>query len=115
MKNSKTAVATALAALTLCAAATSARAAFVATMSEVGPNVILSGSGTINTAGFVSPGYSVTGAPPGVIVPTTGFMIGVSSVQIVDYYAPFTGPSGFGVGGATNASSGSGDDVPPVF
>ena len=111
MRISKIAVACALAALAPGVAATKAQATFVATMTQTGSNVVLSGSGTINTAGFVSPGYAVTGGPPGVIAPTTGFMIGVSTVQYVDYYSPFTGPSRFGTGSATNASSGSGDRV----
>lgn len=89
-----------------------AQAAFVATMVEIGPDVVLSGSGTINTAGFISPGYAVTGAPPGVIWPTVGgIFIGGPAVSLVDYYAPFSGPTSFGSGGPSNPTSGSGDKV----
>lgn len=93
------------------AAAPDARAAFIATMTEIGSDVVISGSGTINTAGFISPGFAMTGAPPGVLAPTMGLMIGVQAVAFVDYYAPFTGPSGFGGGDFSNPTSGSGDRV----
>jgi len=92
--------------------APNAKAAFVATMVESGPNVVVTGSGSINTAGFIYPGFDITGAPPGVLWALDGaIFLGVPSTQNVDYYSPFIGPTTFGAGGVFNPTSGSGDRV----
>ncbi len=75
-------------------------------------DVLVSGSGTINTAGFVYPGFDVTGLPPAIVWAANGsILLGVAGTQLVDYYTPFTGPANFGAGGPFVASSGTGDPL----
>jgi hypothetical protein len=102
-----------LAAMTLLglgAASPAAQAAFIANMYESGSDVVVSGSGTINTAGFVYPGYDVYGLPPAIVWASSGsILLGAAGTELVDYYSPFTGPASFGSGGPITATSGSGD------
>ena len=93
--------------------APNAQAAFVATMTEVGPNVVVTGSGTINLAGLsVNPSF-VDGNPPSAVWPSNGtILLGPPPFTLADFYVPFSGPSSFGPGGVTvPSSSGTGDRV----
>jgi hypothetical protein len=93
-------------------AAPDAQAGFVAIMTEVGPNVVVTGSGTIDLAGFVSPGYEVYSFGPNGVIPELGsILLGAPGNETTDLYSPFSGPTVFGSGGFTQPSSGSGDRV----
>jgi hypothetical protein len=98
----------ALAALTL-GMTPKAQAAFVATIEQVGANDVVTGSGNIDLAGlsFESSGFGYDAA----LVPDLGLLnVGATGGSSVDVYTGFSGPSGFGTGGAvTYASSGSGN------
>jgi hypothetical protein len=111
MQYSKIVVASVLASALGLLAAPDARAAFVATMVESGPNVVVTGSGTIDLAGFHNP-YSMTGLLLSGIIPSGGdILIGPTGYVSTDNYTPYSGPSSFGSGGFTVASSGTGDRV----
>jgi hypothetical protein len=100
----------------LVAAAPQAHATFLATLMEVGSDVVGTGSGTINTSalnflspnsdsGFIFPVAAVLGLGPAAAI-----------TDDVDTYGSFSGPvifgpSSFGSGTFLNASSGSGDYV----
>jgi hypothetical protein len=88
-----------------------AQAGYIVTLSQVGANVVATGSGPIDLTGLsfifqglanasISPSFNViiTGPPPPALI--TG-----------DVYVGLSGPSNFGTGDGTNASSGSGDLV----
>jgi hypothetical protein len=86
-----------------------ARAGFIATLMESGPNVVVTGSGTLNLTDLpfvttVNTGFGI--APFG-----GGISIGPSAASADMYSGTLTGPSSFGGGGVTLASSGSGDRV----
>jgi hypothetical protein len=67
---------------------------FTFTMQQIGPEVILEGSGSINLAGL---SFKNTGnSPATVVVPSDGIII-VNGAS--DFYSGFTGPSSFGSGG----------------
>jgi hypothetical protein len=89
-----------------------ARAAYVEDLQEVGSDVVATGSGTINTSGLGSPGF---GGEEGSLFPTIPIAIvggptgGTSNDDI--YEATITGPSSFGSGGGTAATTDSGDIV----
>jgi len=86
-----------------------AEAAFIVTLEEVGSDVVLMGSGTLNTTALTADGTS-TQAPG--LTPPIGFLgIGAPTFQQVDSYSDISGPAGFGSGGGSGASSGSGDIV----
>src|SRR5579872_2667135 len=91
-----------------------ARGAFIATATQVGSNVVATGSGTIDTAaltfkpsqdgGDYDSGYSFSLAAT--------FGIGPAASTLVDKYSGINGPSNFGSGvHVINATSGSGDIV----
>src|SRR5205814_1648492 len=85
------------------------RAGYIVTLTEAGPNVVANGSGAIDLTGLT---FLFSGA--GVIVelePTDAY-IGTGSpdfFKLVDYYqAEFNGPTNFGSGFPSEATSGSG-------
>jgi PEP-CTERM motif len=89
-----------------------AQAAVVEIMTEVGSNVDVSASGTINLAGFNHPGYEQYSSGPNGVIPSLGSILaGAPGTLTTDLYAPFSGPTAFGSGGFTQPSSGSGDRV----
>jgi hypothetical protein len=99
----------ALGAATLIGGGMSAHAGYIVTLTQEGPNVVAMGSGPIDLTGL-----SFSGSSEGLAG------IAPSSAQIVtgpagnvpdDVYTGFTGPTSFGSGGPTFASSGSGDLV----
>jgi hypothetical protein len=93
------------------AMAPDAHAAYVVTIVESGLNVVMTGSGTINLAGFHNP-YPMSGEPPAALWPDVGtILIGAPGFQYTDDYVPFSGPASFGGGGSTITSIGTGDRV----
>lgn len=87
----------------------SAKADFVLDLTQVGSNVVASGSGTIDLTGltFVSPaGPSEPGLQPSKALVAMG-----AGGVTPDVYTGFTGPTAFGPGGGIYASSGTGGYV----
>jgi hypothetical protein len=92
------------------AVAPRAQAAFIATIEQVGANVVVTGSGTIDLAGlsFGHTGNFVSGMVP------LGAVLGIGSPSgdPADIYAGFSGPGAFGTGaGIVPSDTGSGDKV----
>src|SRR5205085_1975077 len=87
-----------------------AQATFIATIEQVGSNVVVTGTGTIDLTGLTF--LSIDNFSSG-IVPIAGVLgVGSPSGQAVDTYSGFSGPANFGTGGAKVPSdSGSGDKV----
>jgi hypothetical protein len=86
-----------------------AQAAYTVMLQQEGTSVVATGSGTIDLTGL-SLSYST--ANPALIAPDGGYInTGPESSEPVDVYTGFTGPTSFGGGGFTVASSGSGDMV----
>jgi hypothetical protein len=86
-----------------------AQAGYVVTLEQVGSNVVATGSGTLDLAGLT---LSCSGCETGVsdVDPSIGgITTGTSSP--LDIYTGFTGPTSFGSGSNTDASSGTGDIV----
>jgi hypothetical protein len=86
-----------------------AQAGYTVTLAQVGSDVVATGVGSIDLAGLtlVSEGSAVVGMVPDIAEIVTG----PTSLPSDDTYAGFTGPTSFGSGGFTVASSGSGDLV----
>ena len=94
-----------------------AQAGYTVTLQQVGLDVVATGSGAIDLTGLTS--LSQSGSldpyviPHSVLLPTHG-IIGISTgptSSSVDTYSGPAGPTSFGSGGPTAASSGSGDMV----
>jgi hypothetical protein len=102
----------ALAALLLVAAApTPAHAAFVFTVAEIGGNVVVNGSGTLNTTAFTGAGNFNTTAS--LRPPVAAMFIGGGSLDTLCYSGGgMTGPTSFGV--LTIVSFPTSADGPPV-
>jgi PPE-repeat protein len=85
----------------------SARANFIATIDQVGTDVVVTGSGTIDLTGlsFLFGGIATPG-----ISPNTG-SLSVGPSASVDAYSGISGPASFDSGGFTFANGGSGDVV----
>lgn len=83
------------------------QAAFVETLTQQGSNVVATGNGTIDLAGL---SYSVSGSASAEMSPGLGIIF-TGPASSVDLYRGSTGPTNFGYGGDTFASSGSGDLV----
>src|SRR6266550_1786191 len=77
-----------------------ARANFIATIDQVGTNVVVTGSGAIDLTGL---SFSTSALGNASIVPNFGILLLASGV--VDVYTGFSGPTSFGSGGSTFASS----------
>jgi len=87
-----------------------AQADYILTVKQVGPNVVATGSGTIDLSGLSFDG-SLVGAVASVI-PFAGYIqTGPTSAPTLDIYTGFSGTPNFGSGLGTVASSGSGDFV----
>jgi hypothetical protein len=91
--------------------APTAQAAYVVTLTQEGPNVVAIGGGTINTTDltFVGAG-SVTAS---VLIPDLPLIDTgpAASTTTSEYLGLIAGPTRFGSGSRTTASSGSGDMV----
>jgi len=84
----------------------SAQADYIVTLEQVGPNVVATGSGAFDLTGLSFVGTFASGAA---MNPSTSILAVASGT--VDDYVTISGPSSFGTGGATVASSSSGDAV----
>jgi hypothetical protein len=86
-----------------------AQAAYIVTLAQQGTSVVATGSGTIDTAGL---NFLRSAAQQANIGPIFGIIVtGPASAQFIDIYTGFSGPTSFGSGGQTFASTGSGDTV----
>lgn len=91
-------------------AAPVAQASYLVTVEQVGSNVVASGSGTIDLTGLTFDGGFASG--PAALDPSIGYInTGPTTSVGLDAYTGFTGPTSFGSGGFTGASSGTGDSV----
>lgn len=98
----------ALAALAIGAANNSAQAEFVVNMYQDGSNIVAMGSGTIDLTDLTS---LPSGAALSAFIVPTSAIIFTGGTAASDHYSGFTGPSSFGIGGVSNAASGTGDFV----
>ena len=98
----------ALAAITICA--TQAHAGFIATVQQVGSNVVITGNGTINTSALTP---SMTAAQGGFVFASYPALLldGSSASYSLLHSGTMTGPSNYGSGGQIPASSWSGAAV----
>jgi hypothetical protein len=88
--------------------APSAQAAYIVTLAQEGPNVVATGSGTLDLAAlsvFATPGN----ASP-YIDPSIGY-ISTGAETLASFYHGNTGPMSFGSGSGIFANNGSGDTV----
>ena len=85
-----------------------AEATFTVNVDEVGPNVVATGSGTIDLTGLnlISPAPASS-----IVVPSLGIIILGTSPGTVDAYTGVTGPSSFGSFVETLSTSSTGDLV----
>jgi hypothetical protein len=84
-----------------------AQADYLVTLQQVGPNVVATGSGSIDLSGLSSLGNVLGNV--GLLLPNEASVL-VGSGNL-DYYTGFSGPSSFGSAGQTNANSNSGSLV----
>ena len=88
-----------------------AQAGYIVTLQQVGPNVVATGTGTIDYTDL-TPEFSNVLGPNARMYPDIGLIVMGSTVPVqVDRYTGFTGPTNFGSGGLTLANNGSGDQV----
>ena len=94
------------------AAQSPARATYIVTFSEVGPNVVANGVGSINLTGLTA--FNVFG-DAALVVPFVGEEVTGPAFPAtpgsLSAYTGASGPTSFGPGGGVNADSGSGDLV----
>src|ERR1700757_3050959 len=109
----KPAIAATLAVVIMCGLSVRpAQAGYIVTLQQVGPDVVATGSGTLDTAGLainIEPPFA-----PGLVQPdagaiTTGPPGFAADAQRIGNLV--SGPASFGSGGQTLATSGSGDTV----
>jgi hypothetical protein len=95
-----------------------AEAGYTVTLQQVGPDVVATGSGVLNLNGLSGPSLFNSGPPR--IRPTAAIIIGATiitgptTITMGDYYnggGLISGPTSFGGGSGSSASSGSGDIV----
>jgi hypothetical protein len=96
-----------VAALGLAAIGGPAKAGVVIDMSEIGGNVVVTGSGTVDLTGL---SFSRSGFTEGFLFASLGD-VAVGSVANDDLYSGAAGPASFGVGGFRSATGQSGDIV----
>jgi hypothetical protein len=91
-----------------------AEAGYTVTLQQVGPDVVATGSGAINLTGLTFLQLDGPFSPeifPGAGVQVGGGIVTGPTSSSVDSYSGAGGPTSFGSGGVTLASSGSGDMV----
>jgi len=92
-----------------CAATSKVFANIAINVVQVGPNVVLTGSGTVNTTALSLRG---TGAATAEVVPTAGILVaGPATTTTYDVFSGPAGPTNFGTGVYYPANTGSGDAV----
>jgi hypothetical protein len=111
MKSTITAVAATMALLEMAGLTRGAHAAYIMTLTQVGSDVVATGSGTINFTDLTSVGEFAAASPE--LIPSTGFvdMGPLPTTVDIDAYSGFSGPTSFGAGSGISANSGSGSDV----
>jgi hypothetical protein len=87
--------------------------AYTVTLEQMGSNVVATGSGAFNLIGLMLVD-SIGSQSPG-ILPSIADIITGAPLNADQYRGPITGPSSFGSGGLTVASSGNGDFVAMLF
>ena len=93
--------------LALSAAGIARASTFTVTLAQVGPDVVATGSGTIDLTGLTSFGSAFSNNE---MYPGHG-ILGVGPSGMIDQYTGSSGPSSFGPGFASFPSSASGDHV----
>jgi hypothetical protein len=89
--------------------APSAQAGYVVDLTQVGSDVVASGSGAIDLSGLTF--LSSFSGPSSQMVPAVGIILTGPAPFVGDQYTGITGSCCFGGGGDHFASSGSGDEV----
>jgi hypothetical protein len=84
-----------------------AEAAYVVDLTQVGANVVATGSGALDLSGLTPDGLFFVGP---VLEPSAG-IIGTGVSNLANVLSGVTGPANFGSGGIAAPSSGSGDNV----
>lgn len=90
--------------------ASPAQAGYVATLAEVGNDVVTTGSGGIDLTGLVFD-PSILPILSSEMSPVSGVLVTGDIAHVYRYVGVTTGPTSFGSGGQTLADSGSGDTV----
>jgi hypothetical protein len=98
---------TALLILATLAAPNCVRAEFTFTLTQVGSDVVATGSGTINTAGLnlLDPSFTSNGP----IIEPTSALLAAGTGPLLRKYDGISGPTSWGPGGVTVPSASSGD------
>jgi len=109
----KLATATTVPAVIMCGISVrSTQAGYIATVQQVGPNVVATGSGAIDLTGL---SFFESGSFPGLIAADTGTIITGpgpnGAILPANFFQGVSGPTSFGSGGLRDADSGSGDYV----
>lgn len=91
--------------LTALFCARTAHAAVIMTLEQVGPDVVATGSGTVDLAGLTYE-FSGSGLGPYIHPSTSGLLVGAGGNY--GLYGAISGPASFGTGNGTVASSGTG-------
>lgn len=86
-----------------------AQAVFTINVTQSGSDVVMSGSGSLNTTGLTPLSTGGSCVVLGLIAPSIG-QVCIGSTGTYDYYA-LTGPGSFGTGGITLGSSASGPEL----
>lgn len=86
-----------------------AEAAYIVTLQQDGSNVVATGSGSIDLTGLT---YVITDSSSSLLRPSDGIIaVGPTALTAADAYSGANGPSAFGPGGYSSATSGSGSLV----
>jgi len=93
--------------------APSAKAGYVVDLTQVGSDVVTSGSGAIDLSGLTF--FNLIGVNLSQIEPAEGIILTGPMFSLGDQYTGITGPPSFGGGSIAFASSGSGDLVGIFF
>ena len=87
-----------------------AQAGYIVTLQQLGPDVVATGTGTIDYTDLTPLGAATQNGP--FIRPAAAVIVtGTTGTASVDVYTGFSGPMDFGGGFSTQANSGSGDRV----
>lgn len=86
-----------------------ARAAYTVALAQQGSDVVANGSGTLDLTGLRFAGSA--GVSSSAMTPLIGYIVTGSTVSATSLYSGVSGPTGFGSGFLTDASSGTGDLV----
>jgi hypothetical protein len=93
--------------------ALSAQAGYVVDLTQVGSDVVASGSGAVDLTGLTF--FALLGGPASQIDPGAGIILTGPAPFLGGQYTGITGPASFGGGSTAFAGSGSGDEVGIFF